>query len=252
MQFGHPGRKLLSMVQAPHNPRPRVRLHTTPDCSAGSTRWPSIRVPATAPLHVRYSLFSLPPAGRPPTIGKTKTNKNIGHHARPRRASATAPLRTGADTCKTGSGAGKRSGAKSDLVRRRSNHAWTGDQAGKQKCANIDAVGGWRVHTADDTPSRNAVTRSKHCNFMCQGDIRPRAAAGSSRNGTTQAVAAVTGIRLVGNAASNTASASSDPEHTRKRSSRRRVSTTELSRPGIHWHSNSRCSMWRHLCSLAA
>ena len=34
---------------------------------------------------------------------------------------------------------------------------------------------------------------------MCQGDIRPRAAAGSSRNGTTQAVPATMGIRLVGN-----------------------------------------------------
>ena len=94
-------------------------------------------------------------------------NKENGHHARPRRASATAPLRTGADKCKTGSGAGKRSGAKSDPVRRRSNHAWTEDQAGRRKRANIAAVGGWRVHTADDTPSRNAATRSKHCNFMC-------------------------------------------------------------------------------------
>ena len=81
---------------------------------------------------------------------------------------------------------------------------------------------GWRVHTADCTPRRNTATRSKHLSFMCQGDIRPRAAAGSSRNGTTQAVAATTGIRLVGNASSNTASAWSDPEHTRKRSSRRR------------------------------
>ena len=43
-----------------------------------------------------------------------KKKKQIGHHARPRRASATAPLRTGADTCRTGSGAGKRCGAKSD------------------------------------------------------------------------------------------------------------------------------------------
>ena len=182
---------------------------------------------------------------------KTKKNK-IGHHARPRRASATAPLRTGADTCKTGSDAGKRAGAKSDSVRRRSTNAWTEDQAGKRKCANMDAVGGWRVHTADDTASRSAATRSKHCNLMCQGDIWPRAAAGSSRNETTQAVAATTGIRLAGNAASNTASAWSDPDHTRKRSSRRRASATELSRPGIHWLSNSRCSMWRHLCSLAA
>ena len=75
------------------------------------------------------------------------------------------------------------------------------------------------MHTADDTPSRTAATRSKYCNFTCQGDIRPRAAAGWSRNGTTQAVAATAGIRLDGNAGSNTASAWSDPEHTRKRSS---------------------------------
>ena len=130
--------------------------------------------------------------------------------------------------------------------------ARTEDQAGRGKRANTNAAGGWRVHTAVDTPRRNAATRPKHLSFMCQGDIRPGAAAGSSRNGTTQVAAATTGIRLVGNVASNTASAWSDPEHTRKRSSRRRASATELSRPGIHWHSNSRCSMRRHLCSLAA
>ena len=62
--------------------------------------------------------------------------------ARPRRASATAPLRTGADTCKTGSGAGKRAGSKSDPVRRQSNHACPDDHAGKRKCANTAAVGG--------------------------------------------------------------------------------------------------------------
>ena len=39
------------------------------------------------------------------------------------------------------------------------------------------------MHTADDTPSSDAATRSKHCNFTCQGDIRPRAAAGSTRIG---------------------------------------------------------------------
>ena len=120
----------------------------------------------------------------------------------------------------TGSGAGKRSGAKLDPVRRRSSRAWTEDQAGRRKRANIDAVGGWRVHTADDTPSRNAATRSKHCHIMFHGDIWPRAAAGSSRNGATQAVAATAGIRLDDNAACNTASARSNPEHTRKRSSR--------------------------------
>ena len=155
---------------------------------------------------------------------KNKTKKiQIGHHTIPSGVSATAPLRTEVDMCRTGEGAGKRAEAKSEPVRRRSNHARTEDRALKRKCANTGAVGGWRVHTADDTPSRNAATRSKNCNFMCQGDIRPRAAAGSSRNGTTQAVASTTGIRLLGNTASNTAPAWSEPELTRKRSSRRRA-----------------------------
>ena len=73
--------------------------------------------------------------------------------------------------CKTGSAAGKRAGAKSNTVRRRSNHARTEDQAGREKRANTDASGGWRVHTAVDTPRRNAATRSKHLSFMCQGDM---------------------------------------------------------------------------------
>ena len=59
-------------------------------------------------------------------LGEKKEKKQIRHHARPRRASATAPRRTGADTCKIGSGAGKRAGAISDPVRRRSNHANVG------------------------------------------------------------------------------------------------------------------------------
>ena len=212
--------------------------------------WPLVKLPSIPRPWRAYAHHSGVRHGSCPSspLDPMRLNKKqTGHHDRPRRASATATLRTGADMCKTGSGAGKRSGAKSDPVRRRSNHEWMEDQAGKRKRANIDAVGGWWVHTADATPSRNAATRSKHCNFTCKGDIRPRAAAGSSRNGTTEAVAATTGIRPAGNAASNIASAWSDPEHTRKRSSRRRASATELSRPGIHWHLNSRCSMWRHL-----
>ena len=139
-----------------------------------------IRVSATAPRALRR------PAGKWFGAAQKKKKKQVGHHARPRRASATAPRRTGADMCKTGSGTGKCARAKSNTVQRRSNHARTEDQAGREKRANTDAAGGWRVHTTVDTPRRNAATRSKHLSFMCQGDIRPRAAAGSSRNGTTQ------------------------------------------------------------------
>ena len=55
-------------------------------------------------------------------------------------------------------------------------------QASESVPTYIDAVGGWRVHTADDTPSRNAATRSKHCNCMYQGDLWPRAAAGTGQH----------------------------------------------------------------------
>ena len=50
-----------------------------------------------------------------------RIGQQIGHHARPRRASATAPLRTGADMCKTGSGAGSGAEATTEQDRRRSN-----------------------------------------------------------------------------------------------------------------------------------
>ena len=115
-----------------------------------------------------------------------KQKKQIGHHARPRGSSATAPLHTGTDTWKTGSGARKRSGAKSDPVHRRSNHAQMEDQAGRRKRANIDAVGGWRVYTADGTPSRNAATRSKTVTSGAkgtygQGQLLDRAGMGQNK-----------------------------------------------------------------------
>ena len=90
-------------------------------------------------------------SARPLGIIHTKKNKKkqIGRHARPRRALATALLHTGADTCKTGSSAGKRAGAKSDPVRRRSNHAWMEGQAGMRKRAKTrSGAGGCTPQTA--------------------------------------------------------------------------------------------------------
>ena len=51
---------------------------------------------------------------------KTKEEK-IGHHAKPKRASATAALRTGADMCRTGVDTGSSSGADKGPDRRQSN-----------------------------------------------------------------------------------------------------------------------------------
>ena len=77
--------------------------------------------------------------------------------------------------CKTGSGAGRGNVATTttEQDRRQINHERTKDQAGRRTCANVDADGSRRVHTADDIVSRNAATRSKNCNFMCQEDVGP-------------------------------------------------------------------------------
>ena len=98
--------------------------------------------------------------------------------------------------CRTGIGAGSSAGADKGPDRRQSNHAWTDDQAGRRRLANTDSDGGSLVHAADVTPSKNTATRGTHYNFMRQGGGggrggRPRAAAGSKRNGTRQAVAAI-------------------------------------------------------------
>ena len=53
------------------------------------------------------------------------------YHARPRRASATASLC--ADMCEIGAGGGSSARADTEPNRRRSNHEWTGDQAGRQR-----------------------------------------------------------------------------------------------------------------------
>ena len=116
---------------------------------------------------------------------KKKIYKKNGHHARPRRASATAPLRTGADMCRIGVGAGSSAGAGKGPDRRQSNHEGTDDQAGRRRLANTDSDGGSLVHAAADTPSKNAATSDTQGNFMRQGGGRRRAAAGSRRNGIT-------------------------------------------------------------------
>ena len=65
-------------------------------------------------------------------------NQNIGHHANPRRASATAPLPTGA---------GKSKGAKTKLGHIRSRHDLMDDLSGRRGFAK---AGGRAVHAAQD------------------------------------------------------------------------------------------------------
>ena len=50
-------------------------------------------------------------------FSKKPGKSRIKHHARPMRASAAPPLRTDADTCRTGSGADRRAGASAEPTR---------------------------------------------------------------------------------------------------------------------------------------
>ena len=80
--------------------------------------------------------------------------------------------------CRTGEGAGSSAGADKGPDRRQSNHERTDDQAGRRRPANTDSDGDSPVHTAADTPSKNAATSDTHCNFMRQ---RGGTSQGSSR-----------------------------------------------------------------------
>ena len=120
---------------------------------------------------------------------------------------------------------------------------------------------GWPIFTqteaASCTPQTTHQARTPRLetriatSYAKGGDVSG-AAAGSRRNGKRQAVAATTGVRPEGSAASNTADAWSDPKHTLKRSSQKSLTASVPPAPKIHGHSNSRSSMWRHLCYLPA
>ena len=75
---------------------------------------------------------------------KTKEEK-IGHHAKPKRASATAALRTGADMCRTGVGAGSSAGADKEPDRRQLRRATTNGRTTKQE--------GWPTSTQTEAAS---------------------------------------------------------------------------------------------------
>ena len=87
--------------------------------------------------------------GKENCMQKKNKKKQVGHHARNRSDITPDP---GADMCKTGSGAGKCAGAKSNTVWRR--HAQTEDQAGREKRANTDAL---CPHPEKQTSIRNST-----------------------------------------------------------------------------------------------
>ena len=78
---------------------------------------------------VRFKACNLKHAHIQSMGGKTT---QIGLHARPRWAAATAPLHTGADTCRTGPGAGNAPGqSQTRSVGGATTHGWRTRQAGE-------------------------------------------------------------------------------------------------------------------------
>lgn len=82
-----------------------------------------------------------------------------------------APLCIGVDLCKTGAGASRCAGARTDLDCSLSNHEQTlaEDRRGRRRLATADANRGWWLHITDCTPSRSAAITVKHRISMCQG-----------------------------------------------------------------------------------
>ena len=78
----------------------------------------------------------------PRGLSAHRANGIAADQAESKVASATAPLRTGADMCRTGAGAGSSAGADKGPDRRQSNHDWTDDQARRRRLANTDSDGG--------------------------------------------------------------------------------------------------------------
>ena len=154
--------------------------------------------------------------------------------------------------CKTGAGAGSNAGVDKEPDRRQSNHEWTNDQAGRRRLANIESDGGSLVHAANGTPSKNVATRARHCNFMGQGggtsqcssrveEERDKARRGRYNRGMIRRKCCKQHRRCM--IRSKTRPNEVIPE---------KLTTSGPPAPKIPGHSNSRCSMWRHLCSLFA
>ena len=174
---------------------------------------------------------------------------------------ATSPLqtkRTSATTTDTHSGrlvhhrktTGQSAGLKTQLGRVWSSHALTDDQAGRRRLANAEEGRGWCVHTAQNTPSKNATARPNRTTLYAEGGAgQGRCEGGRGQDKPQQPHRA----RSHGKAASSTVSAGAGPgtnaaqtRHKRPEEvfpqESRRVAT-ELSRPDKPAHSNSR--LWQ-------
>ena len=146
--------------------------------------WPGVALgpswPVTQSSTAQQIMDIIPPAAVHTRMNsvrescRQKKRKKIGHHARPRRASATAPLRTGADVCKTGSAAGKCAGAKSNTARRRSNHALLLSGVSCLLCSfapTVPGVWGLRRVTCMRLEERGIVLCSGRCSVATWHDV---------------------------------------------------------------------------------
>ena len=118
--------------------------------------------------------------------GHEKEDKinQVEHHARPRRASATAPPRTGADMCKTGAGAG------GVLARKKNGIAGGATTSGWPRRTKQDSAG-WPtpartgpagVHRRWHTKQHHHIN-SQTLRFHAQGDDSPGRQQGGGGSG---------------------------------------------------------------------
>ena len=150
------------------------------------------------------------------------------------------PRRTGADMCKTGAGAGSSAEADTLTDCRLSNHGRTDYQTGRLASADADVDGGWRVHAADDVPSRHSAAKADAAPSCAKGGGTPPGRSsvdvGEARDMTSRGIH--NGDAVTRECREQHRLGVMDPEHARKRSCRRRVIAVELPTPDTPGHSN--------------
>lgn len=103
---------------------------------------------------------------------------------------------------------GQSAGLKTQLGRVWSSHALTDDQAGRRRLANAEEGRGWCVHTAQNTPSKNATARPNRTTLYAEGGAgQGRCEGGRGQDKPQQPHRA----RSHGKAASSTVSAGAGP-----------------------------------------
>ena len=172
-----------------------------------------------------------------------------GNHATPKRASATAPLRAGAEertTCPTAAGT-----ETPDLAHEPSpnNHARNRVPGGTHTAPTATGSYAQTAETRAATPATNAATNRVHRARAVRETDAGSAADGSRRKGTRHTAAARSESGADGKASHTTARATASPATACNRSTRKEASPVNPAVAERHGQDSRRCSICNHLCS---